>query len=154
LSRRAVRPAVWVCLLGLAAAGCGGPSDPVRQLLDDVAAAAADRDAGSVLARLAPSFRGTGGLDRAAAGAELRRYFALYSGLDVTLSEVEVEPEEHGARARFRADLSGRPKDLPGVEGLLPRASAFRFEVRAAPAEDGWAIVSADWERVELPAEP
>lgn len=126
----------------------------MRQLLEDVAAAAEDREAQSVLARLTPSFRGRGGLDRAAVGAQLRRYFALYSGVDVTLSDVEVEPEEGGARARFRADLSGRPKDLPGVEGLLPRASAFCFDVRAAPAEDGWTIVSAEWERVELPAEP
>ena len=154
MSRRAARPAAWVCLLGMAVAACGAPPDPVRQLVEDVAAAAEDRDAESVLSRLAPSFRGTGGLDRAAVGAELRRYFALYSGLDVTLSDVEVEPEEEGARARFRADLSGRPKDLPGMEGLLPRASAFRFDVLAVPAADGWTIVSAEWERVELPAEP
>ena len=141
-------------VLALTAVGCGGPADPVRQLLDGVAAAAQERDAEGVLVRLAPSFRGAGGMDRAAAGAELRRYFALYAGLDVTLSEVEVEPDDDGARARFRADLSGRPKDLPGVEGLLPRASAFRFDVRAAPEGDGWTIVSAEWERVELPAEP
>jgi hypothetical protein len=137
----------------LAAACASKPADPVQKLLADVEEAAEDRDAEAFAQHLAPTFTG-GGLDKAGATAEVRRWLKLYDGVDVTISEVERTEAGSGARIKMRADFSGRPKDLPGLRGMLPGASAFRFDLQVAPgAEGAWSIVGASWERVPFPAE-
>jgi hypothetical protein len=137
----------------LAAACASKPADPVLELLAAVEEAAEERDAEAFGGRLAPTFAG-GGLDKAGATAEVRRWLKLYDGVDVTLSEIERTDGGAGARVRMRADFSGRPKDLPGLQGMLPGASAFRFDLQVAPGADGrWAITGASWERVPFPAE-
>jgi hypothetical protein len=140
-----------LALFGLLAVACSGaPADPVERLLADVEKAAEDRDAEAFGAHLAPAFKAPG-MDRGATLGELRRWFALYKGIDVTLSGIERVPP---STVRFRADFSGRPKDLPGVQGLLPSASAFAFEIQTAPGPEGsLQIAGATWERVAMPGE-
>ena len=45
-----------LALLAASATGCGEKSDPARQTLDRLVAAAKERDAGDFLASLAPDF--------------------------------------------------------------------------------------------------
>jgi hypothetical protein len=135
------------------AAGCGPAkeTDPLRQLLADVAAAAEKRDVDAVAARLAPGFQGEGGLSRADTVAELRRFFALYRSIEVLLSDVAVERGEGAADARLRVDFSGRPLQIGGLQGLLPRFSAYRFEVHLTLEGSRWSIAGASWARMEGP---
>lgn len=141
------------CLAAVAPA-CAKPVDPVDRLLADVAKAAESRDAPAVLEHLTPDFRGQGGLGRAEAGAELRRTFALYDSLEVLLSEVSTERDEGSARVTLRADFSGRPRQVAGLEGWLPRASTFRFELRLAPDTEGWKLSAASWQRIDGADQP
>ena len=142
----------WLLVVALVAAGCGGaPEDPLERLLAAAEEAVEDRDAEAFATHLAPAFMATGGMNRAATTAEVRRLVALYQGIDVTLSGVERTPP---STVRFRADFSGRPKDLPGLQGVLPAASAFLFEVQTAPGPDGeLQLTGASWERVPMPGE-
>jgi hypothetical protein len=135
-------------LLALAAAiGCGEKSDPVQQTLDRLVAAAKDRDAGDFAANLAPGFQAADGTGRADAEATIRRYFAAYENLDLRISDVSVERAADAARVRFRADLSGKPRSVGGLEGLLPATSAYRFDFRLSPGEGGrWLVTWASWE--------
>jgi hypothetical protein len=135
-------------LLALAATiGCGEKSDPVRQTLDRLVAAAKDRDAGDFVQDLAPGFQAADGSGRADAEATLRRYFAAYESLDVRISDVSIERAADAARVRFRADLSGKPRSVGGLEGLLPATSAYRFDLRLSPGEGGrWLVSWASWE--------
>jgi hypothetical protein len=140
-------------LLGLALACSSAPEDPAERLLAGVEEAAEERDAEAFGRHLAPDFTG-GALNRAAATAEVGRWLKLYDGVEVTISELERTAEGGGARLRFRADFSGRPKDLPGLQGMLPGASAYRFDLKAGPGADGaWTISRASWEQVPFPAE-
>lgn len=129
------------------AAGCGPPSDPVRQAIDGIVAGAQERDAAAILERLSPDFQAADGSGRADAEATLRRYLAAYEKLDVRISELTVERAAGATRARFRADLSGSPRRIGGLDGLLPQSSAYRFDLRLAPAEGGrWLVTWASWE--------
>ena len=146
-ARRFRAAAAVLVLLVASATGCGEKSDPVRQALDRLVAAAKDRDAGDFVEGLAPDFRADDGTGRADAEATLRRYFAAYESLDVRISDVSVERAADAARVRFRADLSGKPRSVGGLEGLLPAKSAYRFDLRLSPGEGGrWLVTWAAWE--------
>lgn len=46
--------------------------------------------------------------------------------------------------------MSGQPRKLGGLAGLLPSASTWKFEARLVPAADGgkWKIAWARWTQV------
>jgi hypothetical protein len=143
-----VRALCGVVLL-LANAGCRRAGDPVRESVDAMAAAARARDAGRLFARVTPDFQGSDGTGRAEAEALVRRYFAAYEILDVSLSNVAIERSESAALARFTANLSGQPRKLGGLEGLLPSSSSYRFEVRFVPEAGRWKAAWASWSRAD-----
>jgi hypothetical protein len=136
--------------------GCSRTAvDPVQQLLDGLVAAAGDRDADAFVAHLGAGFRGQAPLaTRAEALNEVRRLFRLYDSIEVTPSNVQVERQAASANVTLRADFAGRAKQLPSLEGLLPRASAFQFRLVAVPQGDVWVVSEASWERVALPPGP
>ena len=136
-----------LALLVATVVGCGEKSDPVRQALDRLVAVAKERDAAKFVESLALDFRADDGTGRADAEATLRRYFAAYESLDVRMSDVSIERAADAARVRFRADLSGKPRSIGGLEGLLPATSAYRFDLRLSPGEGGrWLVTWASWE--------
>jgi hypothetical protein len=141
---------VW---LGLAAvllvvACARAPRDPVLECLDGVAKAAEARDADGVLARVSERYRDSSG-GKPDAALLLKRTFAAYESLSISLVNVAVQHGDTSARARFTAKMSGRPRAVAGLEGLLPRASRWRFDVRLEAEKDGWKITEAAWERLE-----
>jgi len=138
----------WLCLAGLFLfTGCGGGSDPVRATIDEMVRAAEKRDASSVMDRLAPDFQAADGTGRADTESALRGYFAAYERLGVRISELKIERAAGAARARFRADLSGKPRQVAGLDGWLPRTASYRFDLRLSPDSTGrWLVTSAGWE--------
>ena len=139
--------------LGLAAvflvvACARAPRDPVLECLDGVAKAAEVRDADGVLARVSEGYRDNSGAKTDAA-LLLKRYFAAYESLSISLADVSVERGDDSARARFTVRMSGRPRAVAGLEGLLPRASRWRFDARLEAEKDGWKITEAAWARLE-----
>ncbi len=134
---------------GLLAVTCAKEADPIRRVLTQVTEAVEARKAEAVLEHLAPDFEGQGGLRRADAGAELRRYFFAYEKIDVTLFEVTSEREGETARVQLRAELSGKPKDIGGLQGLLPALSAFRFDLELKSTGGAWLVTRASWERLD-----
>ena len=124
---------------------CRPSGDPVRESLDAMTAAARARDASAFFERVAADFQGSDGMSRAETEATVRRYFAAYEILDVSLSDVTIERSEGAALARFTARLSGQPRKIGGLDALLPSASAFRFEVRFVPDGKRWKAAWATW---------
>ena len=148
-SRRNVPAALAIVVL-LWAGACGSKRDPARLTIDEIVAAAEARDPGAIVERLAPDFQAADGSGRADAETIVRRYLAAYERLGVRISELTIEQAAGAARARFRADLSGKPRAVGGLDGFLPRASSYRFDLRLAPGSDGgrWVITWASWEQV------
>ena len=142
--RRAFLAALAVLGLCLACRKDGG--DPVRATLDRMAQAAGKRDAAAVVANLSETYRDAEGQAPAEVSAVLRRYFAAYEILDVKISSVEIERAPEAARARFRADLSGQPVKLGGLDRFLPSASKYDFDVRLVPEGGRWKVAWASWQ--------
>jgi len=143
---RSVAVALLVALL----LGCSRtPRDPVQEAVAGTVKAAQKRDADAVAAFLAPGFRDTAGGDRDEAAATVRRYFAAYESLSLTVSNLVVERGAASGQARFTVSMSGTPRAIGGLEGLLPRASRWHFDLRLEPGDGGWKITHAAWTRVE-----
>ncbi len=124
------------------------PRDPVTECLDGIVAAAGKRDADAVLARVSESFRDAGGGDKAEAALLVRRSLAGYESLSLSITDLAVERGGASAQAKFVVRMSGRPKAVAGLEGLLPRSSRWRFDVRLASDKGGWTITDAAWTRL------
>lgn len=147
-------PAPALCAVALATlAACGGPQDPIQVLLTDLEKAAERRDADAVVRHLAPDFRASGGLARADVGPLLRRYFAAYEKVNLTVYDIAIERGEGTLRARFRVDFDGRPLQLGGLGGFLPPSAMYRFDLGLRLIEDRWLVADAQWEEVTAPAQ-
>ncbi len=112
-------------------------------------AAAEKRDADGVMSRVAEGFRDAEGGGKADTAALVRRYLGAYESLSLTLSDVAIERGPAAAHARFRVRMSGRPRAVGGLDGLLPRASRWSFDVRLESGPGGWKIVWASWAPIE-----
>ena len=61
------------------------------------------------------------------------------------IRDVAIERAEGAARVRLRADLSGKPRKIGGLEGLVPSSSAYDFELRLVPEGGAWKVAWAQW---------
>jgi hypothetical protein len=139
------RSEVFLILL-LPALACRHESDPVRATLDRVVKAAQARDSRAVVENLTGDYRDAEGQTSADVAATLRRIFAAYEIIDVRLSDLEFDRAPEAARVTFRADFSGQPRRLGGLDRFLPSASTYRFEVRLVPEGNRWKVAWASWE--------
>lgn len=128
---------------------CGKKADPVQETIDRVVEAAEKRDGDAVLENLSSEFRDAQGGGLTEAQATLRRYLAAYESLDITIADSSIERAPNAARVTFRADLQGKPRQIAGLDGFLPRSASYRFELRLAPEGNRWKIAWASWEQVQ-----
>jgi NAD(P)-dependent dehydrogenase (short-subunit alcohol dehydrogenase family) len=127
------------------AAACGGNGDPVRDSIDAMAKAANARDESALFSRVASNFEAGDGSSLADARSLVQRAFAAYEMLDVKVSNVQIERSEGAARVRFRADMSGQPRKIGGLDGLLPSSAKYDFDVRMVPDGGTWKVAWAQW---------
>ena len=134
-----------VVLTALILTGCGPSKDPVKALLDDVVAAAEDRDAQAVAELLADDVE-AGGMDKSALSGTLRQYLAAYQALDVALSDVKSVQRAGSARVTFTARLTGVPKTFGSLGDLVPKNAAYDFELVLRETPAGWLISQISWQ--------
>jgi|SRR5215471_15187262 len=140
---------VWrwraAALVAIWSFSCSRGGDPVRECLDDLVKATHNRDASAFVDRVAADFQAADGSSRVDAERLVRQYFAGYEILDVTVRDVTIEKAESAARVRFRAELSGQPRKIGGLDSFLPRASSYDFDMRLAPEAGKWKVAWASW---------
>jgi hypothetical protein len=125
------------------------PSEPIERLVFDLAQAATAQDTEGFGAHLAAGFTGEGGLSRADALGELRRYFVLYASIEVGTAGLEVERSGPSPVARFRASFAGKPRSPQALAGLLPETARFQFELTLVDEAGGLKVARAAWQRIE-----
>ncbi len=138
--------AAALCLL--VALACAKKTDPVRETIDAVVKAANARDTAALLERVAPDFEAADGASRLDVELRLQRYFAAYEILNVTVSDVQIERGDNAARVRLRAEMSGQPRKIGGLDGLVPSAAKYDFELRLVRQGEAWNLAWAAWQPV------
>jgi hypothetical protein len=154
-----------VALAGLVALLAGGagwaawrrsappPTDEalVRTLLEDAARAAAEQRPRDVVASVAESFRGPGGMSRddarrVVAGAVLRGGW-----VSATIAGAALALDGDAGRANVDVVMARGAGAGKALAALLPgEASVHRFGLVLAREPGGWRVVAADWRPVEL----
>jgi hypothetical protein len=140
---------IAVILLGTS---CGGSGDPVVATLDAMGKAANGRDAKALFSRVSPTFQAADGSGLADARATVERYFAAYEILSVSIRDVKIERGENAARVRLRAEMSGQPRRIGGLEGLVPSSAAYDFDLRLTAEGGSWRVAWAQWNPAGQPA--
>jgi hypothetical protein len=151
---RRAEAVVWllaVGLVGLAWISCGGETDPIQRLLNDVEDAVEDRSVDGVAAHLSAGFRGSGGITRADALATLRRYMAGYQTIRLEIYDIQVDRAEATATVGLTAEFSGDARRIGGLSGFLPPAALYRFDLELSQDGDRWLIAAAEWKALPPP---
>jgi hypothetical protein len=130
----------------LLATACREKGDPVEATLNRMRKAAEARDAPGVVENLTADFREAAGGGTSEVSEALRRYFAAYEIINLKMRDVTIERAPEAARARFRVEFSGQPRKIGGLDGLLPSASTYSFDVRLVPDGSRWKVAWAAWE--------
>jgi hypothetical protein len=130
----------------LLAPGCREKGDPVEATLNRMRKAAEARDTRSVVDNLTADFREAAGGGTIEVSEALRRYFAAYEIINLKIRDVAIERAPEAARARFLVEFSGRPRRIGGLDGLLPSASTYTFDMRLVPDGSLWKVAWAAWE--------
>lgn len=130
----------------LALAACRRTGDPASETVHALARAADHRDAAAIVAALAPGFEGSAGMRREDVDAELRRLFAAYASVDVSVSELATERYPEFTLARFVVEFRGSVRKIGGLEALLPSSARYRFELRLIPEGGNLRVLNARWE--------
>lgn len=140
--------AALVSIVAVGAPACRKPGDPVRAVIDALAAAASDRDADAAEKLLANAYSDGEHPDRAAAVLTIRRYFAAYERISVSLADVTIERKPDLARATFVASFDGAPRKIGSLDAMLPRTAKVRFEMNLVAEEGRWKVAWAGWQLV------
>jgi hypothetical protein len=138
---------VWVFLVGSLCA-CAKQADPIRETIDAVVKAANARDTAALIARVAPDFEAADGASRLEVEVRLNQYFAAYEILNVTVSDVQIERGENAALVSMRVQMSGQPRAVGGLSGLLPAEAKYDFKLRLIFDGEAWKLAWAAWEPV------
>jgi hypothetical protein len=131
--------------------GCGAGKDPVQALVDDLEAAAEDKSADRFRDLLTDDFKGQGGISRAKAAAQLRRYFAAYEKVALEVYDLSVQRADGSADVAFRVEFSGEPLRIGGLAGLLPPGASYRFDLHLVQQPRGFKVQRAAWEAMAPP---
>jgi hypothetical protein len=143
--KRIAGVALSVFFGALLSPACARKGDPVRESLDAMIKAADARDTKALFGHVAGGFQAADGSSLADAQAIVGRMFAAYEILNVTMQDVRIERGEGAARVRLRAEMSGQPRKLGGLEGLVPSSAAYDFDFRMTLEDGTWKVAWASW---------
>jgi hypothetical protein len=143
---------VLAVLLALGGAACAPPGDPVRGTVDAMVKAANARDVKALFEHVAGNFEAADGSGLEDAKTNVRRYFAAYEILSVSIRDVRIERGEGAARVRLSAEMSGQPRRIGGLDGLFPSSATYDFDLRLVAENGKWKVAWAQWNPAGAPA--
>lgn len=138
-----------LCGAILLAGGCGSPDSPqaqVRRVVDQMEAAAEQRDVGDLMAFVADDFRDAYGQNREELARYLRGYFIANQSIRLLTRIDEVSfPWSDEARARITVAMVGREADAAAAWNLA--ADLHEFDVTLRRQGEAWTVTYVKWQR-------
>ena len=147
--RQATRASSALLALALLFSSCGKKADDPGRTITRITEAVERKDPDAVGEWLSRDYHDPEHENPAAVVARVRQLAACYESLKIRVSRLQVDDLGAARRARFRAELSGTPKNVPGLEGFLPRSSAWDFEASLVYEGGRWRLATASWRPAE-----
>jgi len=137
--------AATALFLGTLVAGCSGPQgtpeEALRAWVERAGQAAGDKDRGTIVDMISPSYADARGNDRDAIDRMLRIYFLRQR--DVALLATINDMTVRGETAAVVDVTAGMAGTNSGTFGF--RADAYRFELELEVHEGEWLLIGARW---------
>lgn len=135
------------CIALVLLAGCSSPDSPevqVRQVIDQMEAAAEARDTGDFMEFVSDNFRDEYGQGPDAAARYARGYFIANQSLHLLTRVNSIEfPAPDEARADISVGMVGREADAATAWNLA--ADLYDFDVVLRREGDEWKVTYAKW---------
>jgi len=119
-------------------------ADPIATTVNNVAKAAEAKDAAAVVEQLAANYADENG-GRREAEETLRRYFFGYRSIKMSIRDLQTFHTGPTAEAKFVVVFAGVPKEIGGLDQLLPSSATYRFDVWLVEEGGKWKITQAQW---------
>lgn len=139
-SRRMSRGVIALLLLLLMCS----EKNPIAEAIGGIADAAEERDGSAVMQHLSIRYTDASG-GRPEVERRLRQYFAGYRAVNIAVSELETRRQGSSGLASFRVDFTGVPRQIGGLDQILPRAASYRFELALDEEKGTWRVTTARW---------
>lgn len=121
-----------------------GPEEALRLWVEEMAAAAEDKDRGAMLARISENYADARGNSRKDTGDKLLLYFLRQQSVTyiATIDEMKIS-DGSAAEMRVTVAMAGTGS---GVFGLT--ANAYRFELELEKVDTDWLLIGAKWNQL------
>ena len=143
--RQATLASSALLAIGLLLSSCGKKKDDPGRTITRIMEAVERKDPETVAEWLSRDYHDLEHENPAAVVARVRQLITGYESAKIRVSRLQVDDLGASRRARFRAELSGTPKNVPGLEGFLPRSSAWDFETSLVYEGGRWRLATASW---------
>lgn len=138
-----------LCAALLVAGGCGSPETPeaqIRRVVDQMEAAAEQRDVGDLMGWVADDFRDAYGQGAPELARYIRGYFLANQSIHLLTRINQIDwPLPDEAHARITVAVVGREADAATAWALA--ADLHELEVTLRQADGAWKVTYAAWNK-------
>ncbi len=132
--------------------GCAGQTDEdkIKKLITDIQTAGEEKNIKRMMDRLSKTYSDPQGYNYDGIHGLLVGYFFRYPKISVYISNLTVTVENARARAVFQTVLTSGEKTGSITDAIPQSLGLWNFDVLLTKESDGWKVVSAKWEQVEV----
>jgi len=132
--------------------GCAGQTDEdkIKKLISDIQTAGEEKDIKKIMDRLSKRYSDPQGYNYDGIHGLLVGYFFRYPKISIYISNLTITVENAQARAVFQTVLTSGEKTGSITDAIPQSLGMWDFEVLLKKESDGWKVVSARWEHVEV----
>lgn len=149
---RSARTILLFLVVSAVVLGCSGRTDEdkIKALITDIQTAGEEKNIKKMMNHLSKTYSDPQGFNYDGIHGLLVGYFFQYPKISVYISNLTVSVENAQARAVFQTVLVSGEK-TGSIADAIPRSlGLWDFDVLLKKEPDGWKVVSAKWEPVEM----
>lgn len=149
---RNARTILLLLVVSAVVLGCAGRTDEdkIKALIIDIQTAGEEKNIKKVMDRLSKAYSDPRGFNYDGIHGLLVGYFFQYPKISVYINYLTVSAENAQARAVFQAVLTSGEKSGSITDAIPQSLGIWDFDVLLKKEPDGWKVVSAKWEPVEV----
>ena len=132
--------------------GCAGQTDEdkIKKLITDIQTAGEEKNIKKMMDRLSKRYSDPQGYNYDGIHGLLVGYFFRYPKISVYISNLTITVENAQAKAVFQTILTSGEKTGSITDAIPQSLGMWDFDVLLKKESDGWKVVSAKWEQVEV----